>query len=194
MTDFPAAYPDENIASQHSPALALSYLESGTLMLANKTIGMFDDEALQKVLRQHNVASTRVVLPRKTFGGTAFAGEKALMHPVAFNMRRNRHGDTFIRLPEELDGSMCYGNVVLSILESAGYALHWAPIRAAPFAISRSYKACVHGSHSSRGAFVAVLIEYELLIHCTTQFNGFCSYLKRTQKLRESGLERVYSA
>lgn len=130
-------------------------------MLENTAIGVFDDSALQEILYKRKITSSRVVLPRKTFGSTAFTGEKSLMYPVAFNMRKNGHGDTFIRLPEELDGSMCYGNVLLSILETAGYALHWAPVRASPRAIDGSYDACVHGSHTSRATFVTVLIEYK---------------------------------
>jgi hypothetical protein len=46
--------------------------------------------------------------------------------PVLFNTRACGHGDGFVRLPEELAGTGCYGSTLLRALVGAGYNLRWA--------------------------------------------------------------------
>ena len=103
---------------------------------------------------------------------------------MAFNIAANQHGNAFVRLPEELDGSLCYGSVLLSILESAGYALEWAPVRAAPTKLTHDFITCVHGSTSHRRTFITILTEY---VNC-----GMMCYSNMQQTLKtNSEIEEI---
>ena len=97
----------------------------------------------------------------------------------------------YCRFPEELSGPGCFGDVMLTVLESAGYDMHWAPALAnmrsedwesVSNAGGRGYPGtvssrCLHGDVSTIPKFV----------------NSFYMYLVDVSRMGREGLAGVHT-
>jgi len=121
-----------------------------------------------------------------------FTGRNSYFFPVAFNTRVGYHGQRFVRLPEELNGILCYSTIVLAVLLGGGYDLHWG-----------SLSVRLHASHSSRiyppTCFCTHARTQKLSgsenwdAHGVDVVKALVRYFRRAQLLRESGTAGLFA-
>ena len=106
------------------------------------------------------------------------------MYPIVFNTSSSVHGSKFVRFPEELSGSGCYGSSILRILAGSGYVSHWSNKIFAEEHGKGSNLAV--GTQSSCGCFYEENILHDIIVKLH-------KYFLRAVQLRMQGFEGLYS-
>eukprot|EP01036_Dinobryon_divergens_P022579 gene22579-30844_t len=112
------------------------------------------------------------------FNAMDLTKESTVMVPIFFDTTVSQHGKGFVRFPEELSGSGCFGSSIIRILSGSGYSLFWAQsIYAVASELTVTQCGCKDTDKLMRKDMVTWMNRYYLR----------CSYLRRW------GIEGVYS-
>ena len=108
----------------------------------------------------------------------------SMMLPVMFNVSAGLHGKGFVRLPEELSGVGCFGNMIVRVLAGSGFKVLWSPTFATES--EKDGPSEVHASGDCGCVFGGS--DHNAVLSAASKFN---QYFWRAVELRKYGLSSV---